>query len=138
MDCPECGSPLSREQHLGIQLDVCDRCQGIWFDHGELKAYWSESKSVDGPPPVDPAGFEADPECTRLACPRCATQTLAARRVDVFNGGPCSACLGVWLGRAEIGRLPERRYASSDGAGWLQCIAVGLGLDLLFGWLDDR
>jgi Zn-finger nucleic acid-binding protein len=107
-NCPECGSPLPQERHLGIQLDVCDRCQGIWFDHGELKAYWSASKSVDGPPPVDPARFEADPGCTTLACPCCTTDTLAVRRVDVFNGGPCSACLGVWLGRAEIGRLDDR------------------------------
>lgn len=36
--CPRCQSaPLSRFVMHGVSLDRCGRCQGIWFDPGELE-----------------------------------------------------------------------------------------------------
>lgn len=36
MKCPKCGSDLSEFEHLGIKLDRCGDCHGIFFDDGEL------------------------------------------------------------------------------------------------------
>ncbi len=31
------------EEHVGMVLDCCRSCQGVWFDHGELQTIWSRS-----------------------------------------------------------------------------------------------
>jgi len=133
MTCPDCARPLSQETHHGIQLDVCDNCYAMWFDHGELAAYWKASRSVGEPPPVDPDRFETDPEGTTLICPRCAVETLAVQRVDVFRGGPCSGCSGVWLSPARIEWAPADRAPDSRGS--LISDAIEAAVDLVFGGL---
>ncbi len=37
-DCPRCGSQLVGRNHLGVTVDVCDSCHGVWLDNGELQA----------------------------------------------------------------------------------------------------
>jgi len=41
LDCPVCAKTMERRRHSGLTLDVCSRCKGVWFDHGELKHVWS-------------------------------------------------------------------------------------------------
>ena len=37
MDCPRCdGGNLVVQDHLGIEVDRCTRCQGMWLDHHEM------------------------------------------------------------------------------------------------------
>lgn len=36
MKCPKCGSDLQEVEHLGIKIDRCGQCSGIFFDKGEL------------------------------------------------------------------------------------------------------
>lgn len=36
MKCPKCGSDLEEIDHLGIQVDRCTGCHGVFFDCGEL------------------------------------------------------------------------------------------------------
>lgn len=36
--CPACHVPMNPCGFLGINLDVCGECAGIWFDDGELRA----------------------------------------------------------------------------------------------------
>ena len=35
--CPLCQQPLSEVERWGVRLDVCQRCQGVWLDQGELE-----------------------------------------------------------------------------------------------------
>ncbi|MBI3805298.1 MAG: zf-TFIIB domain-containing protein [Nitrospirae bacterium] len=37
MKCPKCGSDLQEIEHLGIKVDRCSGCSGIFFDKGELE-----------------------------------------------------------------------------------------------------
>jgi hypothetical protein len=37
MHCPKCGHELHHIEVEGIILDKCDKCEGIWFDKGELE-----------------------------------------------------------------------------------------------------
>lgn len=46
LDCPCCGQPMRRESRSGIDLDVCHRCKGVWFDHHELDAVWAVQASM--------------------------------------------------------------------------------------------
>ncbi|MQA91250.1 MAG: hypothetical protein GEU90_13635, partial [Gemmatimonas sp.] len=40
LDCPDCAHPMHVELYSGLRLDVCRRCNGVWFDHHELEAIW--------------------------------------------------------------------------------------------------
>lgn len=131
MNCPECDRPLTPEDHRGIELDVCGSCRGIWFDRGELEAYWvasnpgSEIPRVQGSDPVPGSGG------TVLECPRCASDMAAARRVDVFLGTGCPACHGVWLTPAAEPRMPDSQMTISAGDRHFLNRALDVALDLV-------
>ena len=36
MKCPKCGASVKETDLLGIKVDRCEDCQGIFFDKGEL------------------------------------------------------------------------------------------------------
>ena len=36
MICPRCGVPLHEQTRLGVLMDTCDGCRGVWLDQGEL------------------------------------------------------------------------------------------------------
>ncbi len=46
--CPKCGSPLVAITYRGVELDKCSRCQGLWFDCGELDQVIAEEKGFLG------------------------------------------------------------------------------------------
>lgn len=35
--CPRCGVALAQVTRLGVTIDRCDGCGGIWLDKGELE-----------------------------------------------------------------------------------------------------
>jgi uncharacterized protein len=37
MKCPKCGASLDEVELLGIKVDQCTQCLGIYFDKGELE-----------------------------------------------------------------------------------------------------
>jgi uncharacterized protein len=36
LNCPLCGTGLLATERLGIEIDHCPRCRGVWLDRGEL------------------------------------------------------------------------------------------------------
>lgn len=36
MNCPTCNVQLVMSERLGIEIDYCPQCRGIWLDRGEL------------------------------------------------------------------------------------------------------
>ena len=36
MSCPRCDGRLLEADYQHIKIDVCNKCQGVWFDAGEL------------------------------------------------------------------------------------------------------
>ncbi|MEW6736525.1 MAG: zf-TFIIB domain-containing protein [Acidobacteriota bacterium] len=36
MKCPKCGDDLKEVEYIGIKIDKCTHCQGVFFDAGEL------------------------------------------------------------------------------------------------------
>lgn len=41
MKCPKCGEGMQEEDMLGIMIDKCTACKGIYFDNGELETLLS-------------------------------------------------------------------------------------------------
>src|SRR5947209_1198735 len=35
-DCPQCTARMGVARRGALELDICGRCGGVWFDHGEL------------------------------------------------------------------------------------------------------
>jgi hypothetical protein len=36
MSCPRCGGDLIETDHDNVTIDVCNKCNGVWLDAGEL------------------------------------------------------------------------------------------------------
>ena len=36
MRCPRCAAALVERTRVGVAVDVCDDCRGVWLDRGEL------------------------------------------------------------------------------------------------------
>jgi uncharacterized protein len=37
LNCPKCDGTLVEVTHDNIQIDQCDKCNGVWLDAGELE-----------------------------------------------------------------------------------------------------
>ncbi len=108
MKCPRDGTMLQAVKLAGVELDKCHKCDGIWFDRGELEQL-RDAKLPDAEEQLerqygDPAYEEGEVD-GYMRCPRCddgrlqqITYTYMARvRID-----RCAECLGVWLDDAEL------------------------------------
>ena len=74
MECPKCSSPMKEIKisvlHGNVVIDQCEKCQGLWFDHGEaeaLKGSWMADFVDSGDPE---AGKDFD-KVRDIKCPIC-------------------------------------------------------------------
>jgi Zn-finger nucleic acid-binding protein len=75
MTCPNCGEMLRERERLGIEIDVCPQCRGVWLDRGELdKLIARESRYYDDDDDDDDDDRRREPS--------------AARRGDYRNEAP--------------------------------------------------
>jgi len=42
MKCPKCGHDMKGEDILGVEVDRCGFCEGLYFDAGELEQLFSK------------------------------------------------------------------------------------------------
>ena len=47
--CPEHPDRMSRFAYRAIDLDICPRCKGVWFDAGELKRLIAPTRGLAAP-----------------------------------------------------------------------------------------
>lgn len=43
--CPKCEGTLLEVTHEGVQIDRCDKCNGVWLDAGELERLTEHEES---------------------------------------------------------------------------------------------
>jgi Zn-finger nucleic acid-binding protein len=94
--CPECRGHYEQINQKGVTIDRCLKCQGLWFDAGEL------TLSVEVLRPL--TGFEKASK-TRMTCPRC-DQTVTLVTIT-FPGttqqiAACPACKGTYLPKGRL------------------------------------
>jgi uncharacterized protein len=45
MNCPICNVDLVMSERMGIEIDYCPKCRGVWLDRGELDKIIEKAKS---------------------------------------------------------------------------------------------
>ncbi|MCS7300280.1 MAG: zf-TFIIB domain-containing protein [Fimbriimonadales bacterium] len=108
--CPVCQVELKPEVHLGVTIDVCPACAGVWFDQDELVRL--NELDDDILPRIDslyqPQVVAYDPPWERL-CPVCRTALhpynyLYTSSIRLDN---CDQCGGVWVDNGELEKMAQ-------------------------------
>jgi Zn-finger nucleic acid-binding protein len=110
MRCPTCDVPLDSLRVGEIELDECPRCQGVWFDRGELHAVLTSRmalkarpRSVSSSPPREEREPELFTELSSKAsvqrlgqCSRCGGLLMEQKSQDHALAA-CARCGGFWV-----------------------------------------
>ena len=65
LGCPVCSVPLGPVQRVGIEIDVCPRCRGVWLDRGELQKLLDRENSRPYPGGDDDSWDDRDDDRRR-------------------------------------------------------------------------
>jgi Zn-finger nucleic acid-binding protein len=110
MNCPRDGAPLQSVKLLGMELDKCHHCDGLWLDRGEIERL-AASKTTDveekleaqyGDPVVETADVTQF-----MRCPRCAGRLQQVRYTYVhpIKIDRCESCFGMWVDDGELNTI---------------------------------
>lgn len=110
MRCPRDGTALARVEILGLELDKCHKCDGIWLDRGELERL-RDSKVSEieealereyGDPSYEPGKLEG-----YMVCPRCGgrLQRFSYTYITPVYLDRCERCYGVWVDDGELNTI---------------------------------
>jgi len=111
MKCPKCCAEMARVQFLGIELDRCTGCQGLWFDmleHEQLKQL-AGSESIDTG--SADTGRRQNSNAS-IPCPVCNVPLIRM----VVSGQPhiwyegCTVCYGVYFDAGEFKDFKELTF----------------------------
>lgn len=127
MRCPDCTGPLVEKLKLGIHLDECADCHGIWFDFGELDSY---RKTLAGLSDAPETVFVVDADQPKSSCPRCQKHELIVGDVGNYGLRKCNSCLGVFVPANTIAHFGPRSGTQVAGDVALESLAHG-GIEIL-------
>ncbi|RMG11936.1 MAG: hypothetical protein D6731_14795 [Planctomycetota bacterium] len=128
MDCPRaCPTPLQVDQLVGIEVDRCPSCEGIWLDTGEGEIVTRPGEDIPAELLAQAAALDpkrpadtSDP----LPCPRCG-KTMG-REVFSASGVEIDRCgCGVWLDKGELAKIRAYR---EEGLAALRRAYAGTGI----------
>lgn len=105
MECPKCKIELDKKSIKGIEVDECDKCEGIWCDNKELKQVKDNTDSdlnwMDFDIWKHSEKFSAKP--AKVNCPECGNLMNV---IDYENTKVeidfCEQCKGIWLDKNEL------------------------------------
>lgn len=104
MRCPRHYAAILEPQILlGVEVDCCPLCSGIWLDAGELEPILG-AMTGESPPESDAPACAEDEAPMR--CPRCGAVAVLVH-TPLARVNLCSACHGLWLDAHELGKLKE-------------------------------
>ena len=138
--CPECDLELVEKIQLGIHVDLCPGCRGIWFDSGELEAY---RQRVVGGTVLSALTFEREPDVEPWNCPGCRQKTLIAGKLGKLVLDKCSSCRGVFVPRSTLEVFKPKMdivvpgEAVADAGGFAGLEALGEVLSWVIGGVFD-
>lgn len=119
--CPAC-KKINLKPHndpgSGLEIDVCPKCWGIWFDADELSAFFKSGHLKrrffleDDAQPEQAVGFTISTRAR--GCPRCrkamSEKLFADVSVDI-----CQQCRGIWLDDGELQRIVKQYKKGATG-----------------------
>ncbi|MCD6288753.1 MAG: rhomboid family intramembrane serine protease [Candidatus Hydrogenedentes bacterium] len=113
MLCPVCSVHLKRQTYLGVDIDICEQCKGVWFDRDEmsefLDAYIATNESVPNAPVRinQPGGCPTTVQQAARFCPRCGVNMRVVNYAYDSNifVDRCEECGGTWVDGDEVVQL---------------------------------
>lgn len=102
MKCPRCSAAMETVQINEVQIDRCNKCNGLWFDEfelGDLRARKGSDKIDTRRADKSNQGAQA-----RIACPKCNTPMLNmvdAQQPHIWYE-TCGSCGGSFLDAGEL------------------------------------
>ena len=104
MKCPRCEVQLKVGSFKGMEVDRCQRCEGIWLDHHELDQLEDTVMDDDRLK----GSLMVSPQNSDLLCPRCESHMKWFRyRYYNMELDYCEAEHGFWLDKGEEKRVLE-------------------------------
>jgi Zn-finger nucleic acid-binding protein len=111
--CPRCDTQMAGKTRLGVRMDTCFGCGGIWLDWGELPSLIrrapEEIRELEAEIPRAIVGDSVQAQRATLVCPLCYLPMV--RQQYAYNSGvqidTCLGCKGVWLDAGELTNLAE-------------------------------
>ena len=113
MRCPACKTKTLqpyRDSAIGLEIDACTECNGLWFDPKELTTFlqsdamkrrflWADAV------PAESVGYVIN--TTRRRCPR----DESGMNEKIYAGITldfCPQCKGLWFDDGEVRQIMER------------------------------
>ena len=130
MNCPKCPAGLLQPvsfriadrsvagpggQTVGLEIDQCASCGGVWFDADELERF-TDAK-LEAPQALNlPEDLRADVDARTADCPRCAKpmEKKPAPNNPRVTADRCPACAGLWLDAGELARVTHSDAPLAD------------------------
>ena len=111
MKCPRDGTALAKVNLLNLELDKCHKCDGVWFDNGELErlrdAKIENAEEILEQKYGDPE-FEEGTVENYMRCPRCVDARLLRQGYTYVNPvyiDRCEKCHGIWIDDGELNAI---------------------------------
>ena len=101
----------------GIAIDRCSYCRGIWFDSGELEAFFSSKKRPGSDNPFAGTRFEPVKGRVRRVCPCCETDSLRFGTVSDYEVWKCDGCSGLFVFSETVDQFIPLNSTAKVGVG---------------------
>lgn len=123
MQCPVDAKPLKSifSDEIGVEIDICDACHGVWFDSEELAIAASQYR-IQPPSDEEKDLFVLPPGDTHMwhkpeeyCCPQDGSlmETYAYAGDSGVYIDRCTQCSGFWLDDGELKRI--KKYLAPNG-----------------------
>ena len=101
--CPKCRTDMDQVVHEGVEVDRCQRCQGLWFDAGEIEALDIKSAAAVLDTGDEATGRQQD-KLQDYDCPRCGgvMEHVHDARQSHIGFETCRDCQGSFLDAGEL------------------------------------
>ncbi len=117
LGCPKCNGSLKTVTYHKVEVDRCERCQGIWFDSLEAETL----KTIAGSEILDIGSVDYtatnQQSSIDIQCPRC--QETMIQIVDIDKERlwyeKCPDCQGIWLDAGEFIQFKRNFQPNSIG-----------------------
>ena len=117
MKCPVCNIDMIVVEYNQIEVDHCLRCQGVWFDSGELELLLKVRKTGQSSQ-INPFGLsEAQTTETKRKCPICGKKmkkVLIGEEPKVLIDS-CPENDGLWFDCGEVEQLTSQLTKETAG-----------------------
>lgn len=114
-ECPDDLVVLESRTLGGLDLDVCPRCAGIFFDEGEIAALQQSGPSmvVEVEEACEPGGLTFVESPVPKRCPGCKKpmRAYAYRYSSDIRLDGCDACGGIWVQDGELAKIADHLAA---------------------------